>query len=84
MLHHITSRRFTPRTEAMTEVKIYSNSTEVELFVNGQSLGKKPVGPDRIVRWSGVKLAPGENKIRATAVGAQRPLADECQWTLRP
>ena len=79
---HLTSRRFTTRTEPTTEIKIYSNAPEVELFLNGTSLGKKPVAPDRIVRWPGVTLAPGENKVRATAAFAGRVLTDECAWTL--
>ncbi len=77
---HIASRRFTPRTDSLTEVKIYSNAVEVELFVNDSSLGKKNVGPDRIVRWPGVKLSAGDNKIRVSA-GAS--LSDECTWTLK-
>jgi beta-galactosidase len=75
----ITSSRFTQRTDPATEVKIYSNAPEVELFLNATSLGRKPVGPDHIVRWSGVTLVPGENKVRATA-GSD--LKDECVWTL--
>lgn len=81
---HITSRRFTARTAPTTEVKIYSNASEVELLLNGKSLGKKPVGSDRIVRWPGVTLVPGENKLRVTAQHGGQALADECAWTLRP
>ena len=36
---YITSRRFTERTNAVTDVKIYSNAQQVELLVNGNSLG---------------------------------------------
>lgn len=77
---YITSRRFVDRTEPTTTVKIYSNAAEVELFVNGRSLGKQ-AGADKIFRWPNVMLANGENKIRATA-GAT--LADECVWRLSP
>ena len=34
---YITSRRFTERTIAVTDVKIYSNAKKVELFVNNIS-----------------------------------------------
>ena len=74
----IASSRFTARTEATTEVKIYSNAPEIELFLNGKSLGKKSPSADRIVRFPDVKLALGENKLRATAAS----LTDECVWTL--
>ena len=47
-------------------MKIYSNAAEVELFLNGKSLGKQN-GTDRIFRWPAVTLAPGENNVRAVA-----------------
>jgi len=81
---HITSRRFVERTEAATEVKIYSNAPEVELFLNDRSLGKKSVGDDHIVRWPGVTLRPGENRVRAEAVHAGKAITDECVWKLTP
>lgn len=77
---HITSRRFTERTDPVTEIKVYANVPEVELFLNGRSLGKKSPGPDRIVRWPGVTLAAGRNTVRATAGTG---LTDECEWSLQ-
>jgi len=79
---HLTGRRFDRRTEPVTEVKIYSNAPAAELFVNGRSLGRRPVPADRIVRWSGVRLDPGENRIRTTATFGAIPLSDECVWHL--
>ena len=38
---HICGKRYVDRTEDTTRVTIYSNYDEVELFVNGESLGKK-------------------------------------------
>ncbi len=38
---HICSKRYVDRAEDLTRVKIYSNLPEVELFVNGSSVGKK-------------------------------------------
>lgn len=76
---YIASRRFTERTEATTVVKIYSNASEVELFVNGQSLGRK-TGSQGIFLWNEMKLKEGENDIRASAMisGVQR--TDNCTW----
>ncbi len=38
---HICGKRYVDRVEDVTRVTVYSNLPEVELFVNGQSLGKK-------------------------------------------
>lgn len=38
---HICGKRYVDRVEETTKVTVYSNQPEVELFVNGQSLGKQ-------------------------------------------
>lgn len=38
---HICGKRYVDRVEDITKVTVYSNLPEVELFVNGESLGKK-------------------------------------------
>jgi beta-galactosidase len=38
---HLCSKRYIDRVEDVTKVTVYSNQPEVELFVNGTSLGKK-------------------------------------------
>lgn len=38
---HICGKRYTDRVEDITKVTVYSNLSEVELFANGTSLGKK-------------------------------------------
>lgn len=38
---HLCSKRYIDRTEDVTKVTVYSNLPEVELFANGNSLGKK-------------------------------------------
>lgn len=78
---YLTSRRFTPRTEAATEVKLYSNCERAELFLNGRSLGERVID-DRIARWPGVTLAPGENRIDVVARRGAIEVRDGCVWTL--
>jgi beta-galactosidase len=81
---HITSKRFSDRTEAKTEVKIYSNADAVELKLNGVSLGRKTSGDRRFV-WPAVKLESGVNRIEAVAFSAGQPVAtDSCAWNCRP
>ena len=38
---HLCGKRYVDRTEDVTKITVYSNLPEVELFVNGESLGKK-------------------------------------------
>lgn len=80
---YITSRRFTERTNAVTEVKVYSNAQSAELHVNGVSQGKREGVADGIFLWPNVRLAPGKNKIAAAAVINGQPVTDECVWTLK-
>jgi len=61
---HICGKRYIDRAEDMTRVTVYSNLPEVELFVNGQSLGKK-TSDDHFFRFD-VPNA-GESKLLAVA-----------------
>ncbi|MBO5907392.1 MAG: glycoside hydrolase family 2 protein [Clostridia bacterium] len=38
---HLSGKRYVDRVEDVTKVTVYSNQPEVELFVNGESIGKK-------------------------------------------
>ncbi len=61
---HICSKRYIDRVEDVTKVTVYSNLPEVELFVNGESIGKK-TAPDHFFYFD-VKNE-GETKIVAKA-----------------
>jgi beta-galactosidase len=80
----LASRRMTPRHQAVTEVKAYSNCADVELTVNGKSLGV--VHPDtvKICRWPGVKLAAGVNHIEVVGRRDGKEVRDQCEWSLEP
>lgn len=80
---HIASRRFTPRREPVTEVKVYSNAAAVELLVNGRTFGTQHSN-DRIFRWPAVTLSPGENRIETRAVFFGQQRTDVCNWQLEP
>ncbi|MGO8766555.1 MAG: glycoside hydrolase family 2 protein [Limisphaerales bacterium] len=79
---HITSRRFTNRTNAVTDVKVYSNAGTVEVFVNGQSQGSRANDGNSVFIWQNVQLSPGTNHIEARAVRNGRQIQDDCDWTL--
>jgi beta-galactosidase len=50
------------------EVWVHSNCDAVELFLNGASLGRKPVEPNRHLAWS-VPFRPGEISARGWRSG---------------
>lgn len=78
---HLTSRRFTTRTEPKTPVKVYSNAAKVELWLNGVSLGSRE-SANHIFVWPDVTLRAGENKVEARASRGAEALKDSCTWTL--
>jgi len=79
---YLTSRRATLRKEAVTEIKAYSNCPEVELFVNGASVGKAQPNSFKICRWEQIKLKPGPNSIRVVAQTGKSNVEDSCEWRL--
>jgi beta-galactosidase len=83
---YLTSRRFTERANAVTDVKVYSNAAEVELLVNNVSQGKRAGGTNGVFIWKEVKLsdAVGGNQIEARARRNGQSLTDHCVWTLKP
>ena len=80
---YITSRRFTERTNAVTDVKIYSNAKKVELLLNGKSKGKIGNGTNGVFIWKDVQLQSGENQVTARAERDGKSLSDNCVWTLK-
>ena len=61
---HLCGKRYIDRVEDVTKVTVYSNLPEVELFVNGESIGKKSA-PDHFFYFD-VKNV-GESTIKAVA-----------------
>ncbi|MDR0954863.1 MAG: DUF4982 domain-containing protein [Rikenellaceae bacterium] len=75
---HLAEKRWDNRVEASQTLTVYTNRSEVELFVNGLSLGvQTPVLG--ICRWENVTLTPGENRIEARA----NDLTDTARITLQ-
>jgi beta-galactosidase len=80
---YITSRRFTERTNSVTDVKVYSSTSEVELLLNGISQGNRGDGTNCVFIWKDVQLQPGENRVEAHAERDGKSLSDSCVWTLK-
>jgi beta-galactosidase len=79
---YITSRRFTARTNAITDVKVYSNAKQVELVVNGKPQGTRQNTANGVFVWQVVRLQTGRNRVEARANEGNIVLRDECFWTL--
>ena len=61
---HICSKRYVDRVEDVTKITVYSNLPEVELFVNGESVGKK-TAPDHFFYFDVQNV--GTSSIKAVA-----------------
>ena len=81
---YVTSRRFTERTSATTDVKVYSNNDTVELSLNGVSQGSCTNDGNGVFIWKSVPLSPGTNHVMAQAVIKGQTVTDACDWTLKP
>ncbi|MGC3956554.1 MAG: DUF4982 domain-containing protein [Verrucomicrobiota bacterium] len=79
---YITSRRHTERTNAVTDVKIYSNAKEVELRINGKALGSRKNDGNAVFLWKDLTLQNGANKIEVSANRNGQALRDECEWNV--
>lgn len=77
---HITSRRWTHRTEPDTTVRVYSNAESVALTLNGAPLGDG-TRDGRVFSWP-VRLRPGSNVLTAQAEVHGSVHTDEVTWQL--
>ncbi|MFQ6116229.1 MAG: DUF4982 domain-containing protein, partial [bacterium] len=73
-----TRRYYYGRKGESKSIRVYSNGDSVELFLNGQSLGKKP--KQYVFRWE-VAFTPGENHLRAVARKGNRVVEDQIDVT---
>jgi len=61
MAHLLPHWNWPDRVGQVTPVHLYTSGDEAELFLNGQSLGRKKRAPlEYRIRWDDVKYAPGE------------------------
>lgn len=65
------------------EIRVYSNCTEAELFVNGKSTGIRQRNsqnfPAAGLRWM-VTLNPGNNTVKVIARNGKQTITDEVNW----
>jgi beta-galactosidase len=71
MAHLLPHWTWPERVGEITPVHVYTSGDEAELFLNGESLGRKKRGPfEYRLRWNEVVYAPGELKVVAYKNGA--------------
>ena len=80
---HIAEKRNANRTLQNTTVQVFSNVIELELFVNGVSMGKQKPNEVAVAEWGSIALTPGKNNIKVVSTDRKKPLSDECVWVLR-
>ena len=79
---YIASRRMTPRKQAATSVKIYSNCQQVDLKVNGEAMPAVTGNDIHVFLWPNVTLKPGKNVIEVTGHSGDQQVTDSCEWEL--
>lgn len=66
MVHILPHWNWPERAGQKTPVHVYTSGDEVELFLNGRSLGRKKKAPlEYRLRWDDVEYAPGELQVVA-------------------
>ena len=75
---YIAARRYTDRTEAKTDVKVYTNQSQAILYVNGKRIGKAKKDEIGRIVFKDITLREGENTISVKA----GKFMDECRCTL--
>jgi beta-galactosidase len=83
MAHLLPHWNWPERVGQVTPVHLYTSGDEAELFLNGQSLGRKKRGPrDYRLRWDDVVYQPGT--LRAVAYKQGKPWAEDTVQTTGP
>ncbi|MCC8171024.1 MAG: glycoside hydrolase family 2 protein [Parabacteroides sp.] len=79
---YIANRRHIRRTAPVTDVTVFSNLPETELFVNGKSYGRQQPDSYATFVWKGVQLSPGKNTVEVKAAGKKAAVSDCVEWNL--
>jgi beta-galactosidase len=80
---NLDSRRFLVRHRPETDIKVYSNAAQVELLVNGHSLGTQSSAAHVFI-WKHQPLREGENSVAAKAHFGPLEVTDGCTWLFEP
>lgn len=73
---YLANRRNEHPGQSVIDVMAFSNLQEVELIVNGRSLGKQPASVYSIFEWKQVALKPGENVVELRGIDKKQVYKD--------
>ncbi len=80
-LVHLTDKRNTYRDSDRINIKAYSNLDEVELFVNGTSMGTKSGDSVHRFQWQDIQLVDGNNAVVVKAIKNGQTYEDRAIWS---
>ncbi len=60
---HLCSKRYTQREEDTTDIIVFTTAPSARLYINGRLVGSARPDAYSTVRWDGVRLAKGENRV---------------------
>lgn len=77
---YIANRRHRDRDTKVADIMVFSNLPQLELFVNGVSIGRQ--APDKYATfiWNTVSLKDGENTIEVRGIQKKNALSDKVVW----
>jgi beta-galactosidase len=81
---YITSRRYTERAYAVTDVKVYSNADSVTLELNGAAVGTRSAAEcvKKVCEFKNVRLTSGVNNLVAKGSHGGSTVTDSVDWNL--
>lgn len=77
---YLANRRHRDRTLQVTDIMAFSNMPQVELFVNGVSIGTQGADDYATFEWKAVQLREGENVIELKAGKGKSMVTDRVVW----
>lgn len=79
---YISERRNDERKSEATNVTVFTNLEEAELWVNERSLGTKKASDYATIIWENVTLQKGENTVEVRNGVKKQPITDSVCWHL--
>lgn len=80
---YIAERRYVNRKNRAVRIKVFANTPNVCLSVNGKTIGTQKPDDNKTIVWQNVILKEGKNIVFVEAKSGKKILKDACEWSLR-